>query len=39
MKKIHLQLILSDVGQSNFKRLILFYTEKGGKTELFAGNC
>jgi hypothetical protein len=28
MDKIHLQIMLSDVGQSNFKRLVMFCTQK-----------
>jgi hypothetical protein len=29
MEKFYLQIMLSDVGQSNFKRLLLFCTGKG----------
>jgi hypothetical protein len=28
MEKIHLQILLSDVGHSNFRRLVVFCTEK-----------
>jgi hypothetical protein len=39
MEKFHLHIMLSDVGQSNFKRLVVFCTEKERRSKQLHRKC